>query len=243
MGNKKLFTLIVSILMVLTVPFIIYGYNFNSVAFDEDFYKKEFLKYNVYENLKNYDIESINSDVLNYLKKEKNNSLMDNDFFNEREKTHLLDVKILISKVLSIYYFSVILFLLLFVLLIFSMKFEFQKIMKRFFIILLFGTVLTCIDAVLFLILSNFNFSFVFDLLHKTFFSLGTYIFDPTYENLVVLYPQNLFFDALIRIIISTIITSAVILLFSIMFLFIFFGLNFRNFFKNTDGKIVNRKL
>ena len=69
MMNKKLFTLIVSILMVLDVPFIIYGFNFNSVAFDEDYYKKEFSKYNVYGNLENYAIEKINSDVLNYLKK------------------------------------------------------------------------------------------------------------------------------------------------------------------------------
>ena len=115
MESKKLFLLIVSVLMVLTIPFIIYGYNFNSVAFDESLYKKEFSKYNVYTKLKNYDIEIINNDVLNYLKNVKNNNLIKNDFFNEREKTHLLDVKILISKVLSIYYFSVILFLLLFI--------------------------------------------------------------------------------------------------------------------------------
>ena len=89
MMNKKLFTLIVSILMVLDVPFIIYGFNFNSVAFDEDYYKKEFSKYNVYGNLENYAIEKINSDVLNYLKNEKNNELIKNEFFNEREKIHL----------------------------------------------------------------------------------------------------------------------------------------------------------
>ena len=56
MKQKKLFTLIVSILTVLTIPFIIYGFNFNSVAFNKDLYKKEFSKYNVYNDFKNFHI-------------------------------------------------------------------------------------------------------------------------------------------------------------------------------------------
>ena len=105
MNNKRLFISIVSILMILIVPVVIYLYNFNSIAFDENFYKKEFSKYNVYNNLKNNYIENINNDVLNYLQFEKNNNLIENNFFNEREKIHLLDVKDLIQTILSIYYF------------------------------------------------------------------------------------------------------------------------------------------
>ncbi len=244
MESKKLFLLIVSVLMVLTIPFIIYGYNFNSVAFDESLYKKEFSKYNVYTKLKNYDIEIINNDVLNYLKNEKNNNLIKNDFFNEREKTHLLDVKILISKVLSIYYFSVILFLLLFILLIFLINFYFKKITKRLLIILAVGSFLTLLDAVLFFILSNLNFNFVFDLFHESFFNFGTYTFDPAYEKIVILYPQNLFFDFLIRIMYNTILSSIGILFFSIIFLFAFFKSNFLKFFQKFPTIIIkNRKL
>ncbi len=226
MKYKKLLTLIISILMVLTIPFIIYLYNFNSIAFDEDFYKKEFLENNVYDNLENYYIENINNDFLNYLRNEKNNLLINNDFFNEREKTHLLDVKNLIQTIFTIFYISIILFLLLFILLIILMDFNFKLIIKRLLIILTIGSFLTLLDAVLFLILSNFNFSFVFDLFHETFFSFGTYTFDTAYEKIVILYPQNLFFDALSRIIIRTIITSVVILCISIIF-FYFFKIKF----------------
>lgn len=228
MKDKKLFLLIISILMVLIVPVVIYGFNFNSVAFDEDFYKKEFSKYNVYDNLKNYDIEKINDDVLNYLKYEKNDNLIKNDFFNEREKAHLLDVKNLIQKFFLIYYISIILFLVLLILLIVLFNFNFKKITKKLFIILLLGSSLTLIDAVLFFILSNFNFDFIFNIFHKTFFSFGTYIFNPEFENIVVLYPKNLFFDMLIKIIINIILISTIILFFALYFIF-----SEKRFFRN----------
>ncbi|MAH01802.1 MAG: DUF1461 domain-containing protein [Candidatus Woesearchaeota archaeon] len=261
MTNKKLFTLIVSILMVLAVPFIIYGFNFNSVAFDEDYYKKEFSKYNVYGNLENYDIEKINSDVLNYLKNEKNNELIKNEFFNEREKIHLLDVKNLIQTIFTIFNISIILFLSLFILLVlllsrelkiprtpkifdFCANFNFKKITKKLLIILVIGSLLTLLDAVIFFILSNFNFNFIFDLFHKTFFSFGTYTFNPDYEIIVVLYPQNLFFDFLVKIIFNTILSSIIILFFSIISFFIFFKLIFsKSFRKILTTTTKNRKL
>jgi integral membrane protein (TIGR01906 family) len=242
MKNKKLFVFIVSILMILTIPFIIYGYNFNSVTFDENFHKKEFSKYKVYANLKNYDVESINSAVLNYLKFGKNNNLINNDFFNEREKTHLLDVKNLIQTIFNIYYFLMILIILLIITLIILLNFNLEKIAKKLLIILIIGSSLVLLDAVLFFILSNLNFDFVFDLFHNTFFISGTFTFNPESENIVVLYPENLFFDFLIKIISNTIFSSIIILFFSILFIFIFFKPNFLKFFqKSPTGKTKNK--
>lgn len=244
MDYKKLFISIVSILMILIVPIIIYGFNFNSVAFDENFYKKEFSKHNVYNNLKDYDIEKINNDVLAYLKFEKNNKLIEDNFFNKREKTHLLDVKNLIQTLFNIYYFSIFFIILLIIILIILLNFNFKKIIKMFLIILSIGSLLTLLYAVLFFLLSNFNFNFVFDLFHKTFFSAGTYIFNPEFENIVVLYPENLFFDFLVKINSNTILSSIIISSFSILVLFIFFNPNFHKFFKKiSTGEIINRKL
>ena len=222
----------VSILMVISVPFIIYVFNINPVVFDKGLYKQEFLKYNVYNNFGNYDIENINDDVLDYLQFEKNNKLIQNDFFNEREKTHLLDVKNLISKIFAIYYFSVILFFILLILLILLLNFNFRKIAKRFSIILLIGSFLTLLDAAAFFLLSNFNFDFVFDVFHKTFFSPGTFTFNPEFENMVVLYPENLFFDFLIKIILNVILSSIIVLFLSLTAIFIFFRQNFSKNFR-----------
>jgi len=149
--NNKLFVNIIS----LSIPIIIYGFNFNSVAFDQDLYKEEFSKYNIYENLENYEIENINNDVLNYLTN--GNNLIENNFFNQREKTHLLDVKLLIEKVLMIYYISTFLFLFLFILLIFLYNYNFKIILKRILIILLIGSILTVLYTALFFISSSFS--------------------------------------------------------------------------------------
>ena len=244
MRNKKLFVNIISILMVILLPLILYGFNSNSVAFDRDLYKKEFLKYHVYDNLKDYDIELINNDVLDYLLNEKSSNPIENDFFNEREKTHLLDVKNLIQKVLAIYYFSIILFFFLFILFILLMNFNFKNIVKRLLIIFTIGSLLTLLYAFSFFILSNLNFEFTFDLFHKTFFSLGTFTFNPEFENIVVLYPQDLFFDFLIKITSNTILSSVILFSVSIILFFIFFRPNLWIFFKKLPTRTTkNRKV
>lgn len=216
---------------------MLYGFNFNSIAFDGDLYKKEFLKYNVYNNLKNYDVEDINNKVLNYLRFDNNNRLIDGDFFNEREKAHLLDVKGLIQKVLALYYFSVILFSLLFIILSLLLNFNFRIIGKRILIILLIGSLLTLLDAAAFFLLSSFNFDFAFDLFHKTFFAQGTYLFNPEFENIVVLYPENLFFDFLVKIILNTILSSIILIFISLIFLFAFFKKKFPKFPVNLSSE------
>jgi len=244
MAYKRLFISIISILMILIVPFIIYLYNFNSTAFNKDLYKEEFSKYNVYNNLKDYDIEKINNDVLTYLKFEKKNELIENDFFNEREKIHLLDVKDLIQTILNIYYFSMILIILLVITLIIFLKFNFRIIVKKLLLISIIGNLLTLLDAVMFFLLSNFNFDFVFDSFHKTFFSPGTFTFNPELENIVVLYTENLFFDFLAKMISNTILSSIIILFFSLLLIFIFFRPNFLKFFQKISTEITkNRKV
>tara|TARA_Y100000310_G_scaffold135612_2_gene134476 strand:- start:4849 stop:5583 length:735 start_codon:yes stop_codon:yes gene_type:complete len=244
MKYKKIFILIISVLMILIIPIIISGFNFNSVTFNEDFYKREFLKYNIYNNLKNYDIETINDNVLSYLKSEKNNKLIKNDFFNEREKLHLLDVKNLVQKAFMTYSSSLFLFLLLFILLIILLDFNFKIIIKKLSIILSIGSLLTLLNSFIFFILSNINFDFLFNIFHKTFFSVGTYLFNPAFENIVVLYPKDLFLDFLIKMISNTILLSIIILFFSLALLFIFFKSNPKTFFVNLSTiKIKNRKV
>lgn len=216
--------------MILLIPIMIYIYSFNSIAFDSNFYKKEFAKHNVYNNLAGYDIENINNDVLNYLKNEKTDNLIRNNFFSKREKLHFLDVKNLIQKTLQAYYFSIVLFLLLFATLIFLLKFKLKIIVKKVLVIIAIGSALVLIDAFLFFIVSKLNFNFIFDLFHETFFSFGTYTFNPQFEKIVVLYPENLFFDALVNIITKTILSSVILLFLSLIFIFKFSKVNFSKF-------------
>ncbi len=231
MVNKKLLVLI-SVLLIIDIPFILYSFNFINAAFDEDFYKTEFEKYDVYGKLENYDIEEINNDVLDYLRYGEK-ELIENDFFNEREKSHLLDVKELIQKTVKFYYFSMILFFVLLVLLIFLLN-KNIKIVKYLGMIFLISGLLTFLDAFVFFAIVNSNFSFAFDIFHNTFFSEGSFLFDPSSENIVNLYPKELFFDITFKIVIDTLIFS---------FLVFLVGISFLGIIKYKTAKIKNKKI
>ena len=237
MRQSKLFVKAVSVLMVTLVPILLYGFNFNSIAFDMSLYKEEFSKHNVYNNLETYDVEKINGEVLNYLKRGKNKDIIENDFFNEREKRHLLDVRNLVQGVLSIYYFSITLFLLSIMLLSLLMNFNFRDVSRKLLTILAFGSLLAFLGAGLAYLAPSLNFDFAFDAFHKTFFSPGTYLFNPQFEGIVVLYPENLFFDLLFRIIFSIILSSGIIFFISATLFFIFFKRNFPNFSENFPSR------
>ena len=231
MDYKNLTLLIVSVVMILLVPVIFYGYAFNSAAFNREFYKKEFLEYGVYNNLPNYDIDNTNNEVLNYLQTGKNSSLIENNFFNGREKAHLLDVKNLVHKALNIYYISIILFLILSVSLVFLLDFDPKAILQRFLLVLFFGSILALAAAFLLFALSKTDFDFAFGMLHETFFPVGTYTFNPEFEKIVVLYPKSLFSDAFANIISETIFSSAIVFLASLAVLFCFFKGKFLEIF------------
>ena len=231
MDYRNLALLIVSAAMVLLVPLMIYGHAFNSAAFNEEFYKKEFLDYGVYNNLPNYDIDNINNEVLNYLQTGKNSNLIENNFFNEREKAHLLDVKSLIRKALNTYYASLALFLILAASFVFLLGFDQKIIVQKFLSILLFGSILALAAAFLPFVISKTDFDFAFGMLHKTFFPVGTYTFNPEFEKIVALYPESLFSDAFAKIISKTIFPSVMIFFASLAVLFCFFREKFLKIF------------
>jgi len=228
--KRKIINLFLIVLLVLDIPFILYSFNFNYFAFNGDFHKKEFRKYDGYNKLKNYDIEKINNDVLDYLKN-KNVELIDNDFFNEREKTHLEDVKDLVQFFLFLFYFSIVLFfILLFLIAILN-----KKIIKNLGIVFFFSGILTFLDAFIFWIMVKLNFNFVFDLIHKTFFKPGTYVFDPSFENIVNLYTQGFFYDVTVNIVINTLIFSLVLVLVGL------FVIYFNKKYKKKTKKYLNK--
>jgi len=226
--NSKTIINILIILLVLDIPFVLYSFNFNKTVFDENFYKKEFMKYDIYSRLNNYDIDKINNDVLSYLKY-KNSDLVDDGFFNERERTHLKDVKELIQFILFVFYFSIVLFFVLLILIIILNKRKIKKIMKNIGIVFLFSGILTFVDAFVFWMMARLNFELTFELMHKIFFKAGTYVFDPSFERIVVLYPQQFFYDITVKVVLDTLFFS--LFLFLIGFFIIFY------FNKNSKNK------
>lgn len=215
MKHKNKISLILSIILIIVIPLILYLLSFKIIVFNENFYDKKFNEYSVYENLKEHDIKNINKELLDYLRNKRDN--LNNDFFNQRELGHLKDVKDVFNFLSILFYVTIIISISL----IFSLyQINKKNIKKTFAKILLFSGILTFFYAFIFWLLSRFNFRFLFDIMHKTFFKAGTYVFDPSYEKIVLLYPQEIFYGLALNIGVNTLVFSGILILTGCLILF-----------------------
>ena len=99
---------LIFVFLIISIPFIILGFNFKLLVFDLDFYEKEFVKNNVFDEFGKEIVDENSLLLIDYLKDDKKE--LDTDFFNEREKLHLVDVKDLIDDFLFLFYIILILF-------------------------------------------------------------------------------------------------------------------------------------
>lgn len=233
MMGKKIINAAILALLFVSVIIMIFGVSFRLAAFDEDFYREEFAKYSVYEKLKGHDVELINKGVLDYLLREDSRIIAGN-FFNEREKEHLSDVKSIIRKVLFLYHISFFFFCAIIFLLAWSVHYNIKKMLGAISKIFLFVSLSTIFLAAALFFASFTGFENVFQKFHETFFMPGTFVFDPSFEKIVVLYPENLFFDLLAKILAYAFFSSVILLLLSSAF----FARKFlQNFFKKFRRK------
>jgi len=212
MGKKELANLL-SLVSIISPILLIYSGSILYVAFDESFYHKEFEKLNVYSALSSYDINAINQKVLQFLSG-KNNELP-GDFFTQREISHLQDVEEIFSIIISTFFISLVSLVLSFAILILIIRDK--RIMLRFFdrIFLMAALIVIAINLILILAL-NVDFGASFDIFHKSFFNEGSYLFSPLSEKIVVLYPEQMFYDGGIRILKYSFSISLIIVLMGI---------------------------
>lgn len=204
---KKLLTLVLIFLLIITMPFILYLLNFKILLFNENYYKKEFQKHNVYENLKEHDIESINKDVLDYFNNK--DETIKNDFFNEKEKSHLSDVKKLINDIFYLFKLLILNFVVLLIILYFLNKNRFIKHIGFGFA---GGGILTLLYTFFLWFAVKLSFDKTFTIFHQIFFK-SNWMFSPLTNKIIILYPQNFFFDFAYDVVIRTLILAVILIL------------------------------
>lgn len=180
---------ITKLLLILILPFLLFLLVLNFFAFYGSFYQKEFSKLGIEKEVPNAKL--LHEKVIGFLKG--NTDTLPNDF-NQREKSHLSDVKELVRNASIIMYFLIISFVLFSVV---SIRIIGNNKRSMNFIgeALLYGGLLSIIMSAALFFSVSFGFSDVFDLFHKMFFTQGTYVFDPANEIIVRLYPEQLFMD------------------------------------------------
>lgn len=189
------------VLIIIFIPIFIILSNIGHIAFNENFYYKEFQK--ISSEIENR--QEITSDLIRYFETENKTLILE---FTESEQSHLEDVKSLLKTNKIILDIVLIILLSAFLALIFYFK---KNIIKNISKSLIYSGVITDSLLVILLIIS-INFDFAFTLFHKILFPQGNWTF-PLDSLLITLYPIQFFVDAAIKIFLNSFIIANILIL------------------------------
>jgi integral membrane protein (TIGR01906 family) len=190
-----------NIIFIVSVILFVFLLSFKLEVFNEHFYDKQFVENNVYNLLGKETVIQETRNLVDYLKGKAD---LTTDFFNEKEKLHLKDVKTLIFVANILFYLSSI--LMLGFLVYFIKTKNIKKIKGSLFI--------ACISIfIIMLVLSVFNFSDLFLGFHKVLFSNDLWLLNPLEDKLIVMFPEPFFYEMLIEIVMNVLLITIFIIL------------------------------
>ena len=186
---------VILIILLTMLPLLLSSY---LVITNENFFKGEFSKHNVYEKYPEVDLDEYNEDVLGYLRGRQENMPAE-IFLNERELKHMEDVRAV---------FGIFILLLQIVIIGIILLVSFTKDISR---ILKLGGLFSIGFSLLLLVFFYFGFNFSFEVFHNLFFEEGSYLFLPT-DSIINIYPQGLFFDIFTRVFFISMLISIILI-------------------------------
>lgn len=172
---------------------------------DFGWYEKEYAKYDVLEDLEMEmkDVMCVTEEMMAYLRGNRADLVVDTivageerEFFNEREKAHMVDVKNLFIGGLWIRRIAILLFALAVVAMI-KTKADWKRLLPKSFLIGL-GAFAGVTAGVGLLFLSDFNKYFL--MFHEVFFDNDLWLLDPRTDLLIRMLPEGFFLDMVVRI-------------------------------------------
>jgi integral membrane protein (TIGR01906 family) len=188
--NTTTFVILITLLIISTFLF-----HFQSLLYDIDFYDNEYEKNGIYIKFDKLETWKNTFALWDYMKS--NTDTINTDFFSEKDKLHMIDVRNLINKTILTYYVTGTIFILLAI--IYCKIYGIQKLSK----ILIYTGSSIILLLVLAAILSPI-FQHLFILFHKIFFTNDLWLLNPNIDNLINLYPQQFFKDFTTSIIIHS---------------------------------------
>lgn len=172
---------------------------------DFGWYEKEYKKYEVTEALEmeTEDVMEVTEEMMAYLRGNREDLIVwtevdgeEREFFNAREKAHMVDVKNLFLGGLKLRFGAMIVLALSIVGLILA-KGDWRRILPKSFLIGI-GLFLGLSGCLGILIASDFNRYFF--LFHEIFFDNDLWLLDPATDLMIRMLPEGFFFDMVIRI-------------------------------------------
>jgi len=190
---------ITAIVILLITAFEIGAYS------DYGWYQKAYEKYDVLDDLEMEmkDVMYVTEEMMAYLRGNRADLVVETnvggeeqEFFNDREKAHMVDVKNLFVGGLWIRRISILIFALA-VILLAKMKSDWKRLLPKCFLIgsgIFVGIV--CIAGIL--VASNFNKYFL--MFHKVAFRNDLWLLNPETDLLIRMLPEGFFLDMVMRI-------------------------------------------
>lgn len=169
-------------------------------AFNQNFYKKEYKKYNIAQEIKvnETDLMLVTNKLLDYLKDDTDNldvfvtvDSKSREFFNQKEKDHMADVKVLFSKAYNIRKAILVVFVIIITTIFVSIKKPLHFISKYFLTVL---TIILTICGIVGIIITT-DFSKYFTIFHEIFFTNDLWLLDPNTDLLINIVPLPFFMD------------------------------------------------
>lgn len=191
-----------NIILLLLIPIIILLTNFSLLAFSEKYYEEQYIKNNVYEQIQKEELDQATKQLINYLKK---GGELQGDYFNEKEKQHLKDVRQIIKYLILTLYFTAALAAIIGTI-------SFRKNKRLFGKALFLGGLLTvALLTIMFFLLSNFESTFL--QFHRIAFSNDLWILNPLTDKLIVMFPESFFYETTKIITTRSLITSVFVII------------------------------
>ena len=200
-----------AVLLGILIPVIIFINGIEAAVFDKAFYMNQMKKNQVTDNTGIYppDMELVVDEMISYLKGDRQDfdikarlapanakNIVDNvSIFNDKEITHMDDVRDLLLFFLGLRDAALILALIAFLVL---LKYDRQAIIKALFYGSATFMVLLLIVGASFI----FNFNNTFILFHQLFFANDLWIMDPSTDRLIWIVPEPFFFAMIGRMVI-----------------------------------------
>lgn len=189
---------------------------------DFDWYEKEYAKYNVLADLEMEmsDAMHVTEEMMAYLRGNRADLVVDTivdgeerEFFNEREKAHMVDVKNLFIGGLWLRRGAILVLGLATVVLIMT-KADWKRLLPKSFLIGMGSFIGVTLGAGL-LFMSDFN--KYFTIFHELFFTNDLWLLDPDTDLLIRMLPEGFFLDMVIRIGSIFLILMALLLIISVL--------------------------
>jgi len=203
-----------NIILILLIPIIIILTNFSLLAFNQDYYEEQYTKNGIYNKIPKEQVDEATRQLISYLR---NGNEIRGDYFNEKEKQHLRDVRQIIKTLIIALYISILFAAIIIIAGLIKDK-------KALGMALIAGGLLTTLLIVaLFFLLTNFENTFI--KFHEILFNNNLWMLNPETDKLIVMFPENFFYDITKSIAIRSLITAITTTLLGV-FLFYYKRLN-----------------